>query len=234
MQIRRNMTMACLRKDFSHVTPASMMQVSRSHLEGTVAEPRWERAETFWPTPCMHDNAHSSYHSAASFVAHLQAELPPLLRQVYWASFSNPCCNVFKPFYLHGPTVPASYSAGTSAYSGESPWWWANRVKLLCDLNHNALGPTVRGVFDPAERWEMDRQARVEAEALRQIKSGQESEAVKLLQQFINENCERVEKEYRMLNTTLPATLEKVGIAYLYTDYLKEWTAKEGVPLPLP
>ena len=41
MQIRRNMTMACLRKDFSHVIPASMMQVSRSHLEGTVAEPRW-------------------------------------------------------------------------------------------------------------------------------------------------------------------------------------------------
>ena len=80
----------------------------------------------------------------------------------------------------------------------------------------------------------MDRQARVEAEALRQIKAGQKSEAVKLLQQFINENCERVEKEYRMLNTTLPATLEKVGIAYLYTDYLKDWAAKEGVPLPLP
>jgi dipeptidase len=115
MQIRRNMTMACLQKDFSHVTPASMMQVSRSHLEGTVVEPRWRAAETFWPTPCMHDNAHSSYHSAASFVAHLQAELPPLLRQVYWASFSNPWCNVFKPFYLHGPAVPASYSAGTGA-----------------------------------------------------------------------------------------------------------------------
>ena len=56
----------------------------------------------------------------------------------------------------------------------------------------------------------------------------------RLGQQFINENCGRVEKEYRMLNTTLPATLEKVGIAYLYTDYLKDWTAKEGVPLPLP
>ena len=117
------MTMACLRKDFSHVTPASMMQISRSHLEGTLVEPRWGAAETFWPTPCMHDNAHSGYHSAASFVAHLRAEMPPLLRQVYWASFSNPWCNVFKPFYLHGPAVPASYSAGTSAYSGKSPWW---------------------------------------------------------------------------------------------------------------
>ena len=31
-------------------------------------EPRWGAAETFWPTPCMHDNAHSGYHSAASFV----------------------------------------------------------------------------------------------------------------------------------------------------------------------
>ena len=92
----------------------------------------------------------------------------------------------------------------------------------------------MRGVFDSTERWEMDRQAPVEAEALRQIKAGKESEAAKLLQQFINENCGRVEKEYQMLNTTLPATLQKVGVHYLYTDYLKAWTAKQGVPLPLP
>jgi hypothetical protein len=37
-----------------------------------------------------------------------------------------------------------------------------------------------------------------------------------------------------MLNKTLPETLATVGISYLYTDYMKEWTSKEGVPLPLP
>ena len=91
----------------------------------------------------------------------------------------------------------SSYAIGTSTYSENSPWWWANRLKLLCDLNHTALSPTVRRVFDVTERWEMERQSRVEAKALRQIQAGKETEAVSLLQQFINENCERVEKEYR-------------------------------------
>ena len=232
MQIRRNMTLACLLRDFSHVTPASMMQISRSHLEGTVAEPRWGAAETFWPTPCMHDNSHSPYHTAASLVAHLRADMPPLLRQVYWASFSNPCCNVFKPFYMHGPTLPNSYAAGSSTYAGDAPWWWANRVKLLCDLNYSALAPTVRGVFGQTERWEMDRQATVEAEALREIKAGNEAGAVKMLQEFVNENCERVGKEYRMLNEILPTTLKTVGIEYVFEDYLKAWTSQKGVPLP--
>jgi dipeptidase len=166
-------------------------------------------------------------------VAHLRAEMPPLLRQVYWASFSNPCSNVFKPFYMHGPRLPISYAAGSSTYAGDAPWWWANRVKLLCDLNYRALAPTVRGVFDQTERWEMDRQAAVEAEALRQIKAGNEAGAVKLLQEFVNENCERAGKEYRMLNEVLPTTLKTVGIEYVFADYLKAWTSQKGVPLPL-
>jgi dipeptidase len=234
MQIRRNMTMSCLRRDFAHVTPASMMAISRSHLEGTFLEPRWGASETFWATPCMHDNAQSGYHSAASFVVQLRAEMPPLLRQVYWAGFSNPCCNVFKPFYLHGPAIPPSYAKGTSTYSADSPWWWANRLKLLCDLNYRALNPTVRGVFDKTERWEMDRQAGVEAAALKQIKGDNETEAVAVLQRFINENCERVGKEYQTLNESLPKMLSSAGVNYLYTDYVKAWTSQKGVPLPLP
>ena len=56
----------------------------------------------------------------------------------------------------------------------------------------------------------------------------------RLLQQFIDENCDRVGKEYRTLNQTLPDTLTNAGVKYLYTDYLKEWTSQKGVPLPLP
>ncbi len=234
MQIRRNMTLSCLRRESTHVTPASMMAISRNHLEGTFLAPRWGAPEAFWPTPCMHDTPQSPYHSAASFVVHLRAAMPPLLRQVYWASFSNPCCNVFKPFYLHGPAIPASYARGTSTYSADSPWWWANRVKLLCDLNYGALNPMVRGLFDQTERWEMDRQVRVEADALKDVNSGSEAQAVTLLQKYIDENCDRVGKEYRTLNQKLPEILSTVGLNYLHTDYLKDWTAKKRVPLPLP
>jgi secernin len=233
MQIRRNMTLSCLKKDYTRITPRSMMTISRSHLEGTIAEPRWGASETFWATPCLHDSPRSGYHSAASIVAHLRAGMPPLLRQVYWAGFSNPCSNVFKPFYLHGPKPPEDYSKGTSEYSKDSPWWWANRVKLLCDLNHNALSPTVRGVFDRTERWEEERRQTVEAEAQRLLAAGRDDEAVRMLQEFVDENCRRVANEYQMLNETLPTMLKTVGIEYLYGDYVKEWTARMGVPLPL-
>ena len=234
MQVRRNMSLACLRKDFAQVTPASMMKISRSHLEGTLAEPRWGASESFWSTPCLHDSARNGYHSAASMVAHLRAGMPPLLRQVYWASFSNPCSNVFKPFYLHGPRIPENYGRGSSAYSSDSPWWLANRVKLLCDLNHSALAPAIRSVFDLTELSAMERQNRLEAEARKLIEAGRDAEAVKRLQEFIDGNCARADKEYRMFNQTLPAMLETAGIEYLYTDYVRKWTSQHGVPLPLP
>lgn len=234
MQIRRNMTLSCLERDFGKITPASMMSINRSHMEETVAKPRWGAAETFWATPCMHDSPQGGYHSAASIVAHLRADMPPLLKQVYWAGFSNPCCNVFKPFYLNGPKVPDSYGTGTSTFAEQSPWWWANRVKLLCDLNHRALLPTVRAVFDRTEEWEMQRQNRSEAEALRLIAGGENQAAIDILQQYINENCRRIEREYEMLNRTLTTMLETLGIEYLFTEYVKEWTSSKGVPLPLP
>ena len=49
MQIRRNMTLACLRKDIKQITPAIMMKISRSHLEGTIAESRWSPRRAFGP-----------------------------------------------------------------------------------------------------------------------------------------------------------------------------------------
>jgi dipeptidase len=233
MQIRRNMTLSCLRKESPRITPAGMMKIGRSHLEGTVAEPRWGASETFWATPCLHDNAGNGYHSAASLAAHLRADRPALLRQVYWAGFSNPCSGVFKPFYLHGPAVPQNYAKGSSTYAGDSPWWWANRLKVVCDLNYRALAPAVRGVFDQTEAWEIERQKRLEAEAERLIQSGREVDAIRILQQFVDANCDRVEKEYRMLNQSLPSMLETVGVRYLYLDYIRKWTSGSGVPLPL-
>ena len=233
MQIRRNVTLSCLRKDFGQVTPESMMKINRNHLEGTIAEPRWGASETFWATPCAHDSPRGGYHTAASMVAHLRAEKPPILRQVYWAGFSNPCSNAFKPFYMHGPKVPSIYAQGTSKYSEDSPWWSANRVRLLADLNHKALAPTVQGVFARTEAWERERQQRVEGNVEKLVRAGREEEAVQLLQEFVNENTQRIEKEYRMLNKTLPEMLETVGIEYLHTDYMRDWTVKTGVPLPL-
>lgn len=233
MQIRRNSTLACLKRDYSRITAASMMTINRQHHEGTIAAPRWGAAETFWATPCMHDNSRRPYHSAASMAAHLRSGMPPLLRQVYWASFSNPCCNIFKPFYFHGVKVPETYGKGTSTYSADSPWWWANRLKLLCDLNYRAVNPAVRAVFDETEQWQMNRRQAVEAQALRLSEEGKHADAVKVLQAFVDENCARIEREYGMLQRVAEDMLKTLGIKYLFVDYVRDWTTKKGVPLPL-
>ena len=97
MQNRRNATLGCLRKDCGQVSVASMMAIARNHHEGTVLEPRWGAADAFWSAPCLHDSPRSPYRTNASMVVRLRADLPPLLRQVYWAAFGNPCCAVYQP-----------------------------------------------------------------------------------------------------------------------------------------
>ena len=159
--------------------------------------------------------------------------MPPLLRQVYWASSSVPCVNVFKPFYFQGVKVPDNYAKGTSTYSADSPHWWAERVKLLTSLNYEALAPVAKAVFAQTEDWERQREEQVEAKALRLVNAGKKTEAVQVLQNFVNENCTRVEKEYKMLNKQLTEMVPIVGIKYVYLDYMKDWTAKKGVPLPI-
>jgi secernin len=233
MQIRRNASLALCRRFEGKIDPAAAMRFLRDHHEGTVAEARWSAAETFWPTLCMHDNSNRGYHTAASEICHLRASMPPLLRQVYWASFSNPCCNIFKPFYMHGPKVPGGYAAGTSRYSGDSPWWWSERVKLLCDLNYRVLNPAVRAVFDETEKWILQREAGQEGRALDFVSKNQPEAAVAALQKYVDENCARIEKEYRMLNQVLPVQLQTVGVNYVFLDFLRDWTVKQGVPLPL-
>ena len=58
-----------------------------------------------------------------------------------------------------------------------------------------ALAPTVRGMFDQTERWEMGRQATVEAEGLKQIKAGKEADAISLPLIFVKPACHERRKD---------------------------------------
>ena len=57
--------------------------------------------------------------------------------------------------------------------------------------------------------------------------------AAAVLQAFVDENAGRIEQQYPMLQKGAEDTLKGQGIRYLFLDYLKDWTAKSGVPLPL-
>lgn len=235
MQIRRNSTLSCLQGELpAGVSLSAMMRIARSHHEGTIVGPRWSAAETFWPTTCMHDSPPSPGSTAASMCVQLRADKPPLLRQVYWAAFGNPCCSVYHPFYLHGVGMPQDFRVGSDVYSPNSPWWQAARIKLACDFNYAKLNPKVRSVFDPTEKWEMDRQQLYEAKAMAFIEAGHMAAAQRELQQFVDDNIKRGQQEVRALNESLPALLGDTGIEYLYGDYQKEWIRVKGVPLQVP
>jgi len=233
MQVRRNATLRCLQVDRGSVTPSSMMRICRHHHEGTMLDPHWGAADSFWPMPCMHDSTRAPFHTAASMVAHLRGSFPAQLRQVYFASFSNPCVNVFQPFYLHGATVPTSYGVGTSKYSADSPWWAANRVKLMCHLNFLALQPRVREVFDRIEAWIGQQQRIAESEVLALLRRGHERQANDVLARLVSGNLVGVAAAYEQVALALTDLLAREGTRYLHMDYLRDWTAKAGVPLPV-
>ena len=229
---RANQVTSILRKHKGDITVELMMnQICRNHHEGTIESPKWAANDGWFSTVCMH-NGPNHGRTSASMVAHLRKDNPPLLRSVYWASFSAPCVNVFKPFYFAGQTVPSNYGIGKDIYSPDSPWWWAEKVKRQCDLNYNKLAPLAAAVFRETEQWALAKSRRIESEAMRLVQSNREAEARQLLRDFSLECCRRVEKEYAQLHQLLEAKAAEHGTDYLWLDVLRETCKTNALPLP--
>lgn len=223
-QNRANGNMCKLREHKGEITVEFMMnEMNRSHLEGTINAPRWSPADAWFTSPCLHDNPDfTRYRTAASMVAHLRKDLPPMLRPVYWASFSVPCVNVFRPFYITADTVPNQFGVGTNKYSEDSPWWRSEKIKRLCDLNYNKLAPVTRGIFSETEKWELARSQAVEAKALALLKQGKDAEAGKVLQEFSANCVTRTEKEYAFLEKALEDMIVTFGVDHIWIDFVRE------------
>jgi len=234
-QLRANSNLACLKRRQGDITVEDMFAINRGHNAGTIVAPRWTPNENFFHQTCLHEYPpHKKARTAASMVAHLRKDMPKMLRQVYWQSFSTPCVNVFKPFYFAGRTVPANYALGVFEYSPDSPWWWAEKTKRLCDLNYAKFAPVIQDVFRKTEKWELERAKTMERQALRLIRQGKQSQARELIQKFCRENTKRIETEYKQLEKTLTQMLPEVGVEYLFLDNLKEICKTNKLKLPIP
>ena len=234
-QNRANSNLCMLKAKQGEITVEYMMKVCRNHHEDTVLSPRWGANESHFAQTCMHDCPNTRpYRTAASMIAHLRKDMPAMLRQVCWQSFSSPCVNVFRPFYFAGQTVPDRFGEGTHKYSSDSPWWSAERIKRLCDLNYRKLAPVVQKVFRETEKWELERAMIIELEALGLINKSDKKKARKILQDFCNEDVERTAKEYKMLAETLTEMIPVAGIDYLWVDFLQENCKTNDLNLPMP
>jgi dipeptidase len=234
-QNRVNSNLRMLNAKKGQITVEYMMKVCRNHHEGTILSPRWSPNESDFIQTCMHDRPEiCSYRTAASMIAHLRKDMPPMLRQVYWQSFSSPCVNVFRPFYFAGRTVPEQFGEGTNKYSSDSPWWSAEEIKRLCDLNYRKLAPVVQRVFQEIERDQLERAKVIEAQALELINKGDGKKAEKILQDFCNQNVKRTAKEYKTLIHSLRRMVPVVGIDYLWIDFLQANCKTNDLDLPIP
>jgi len=234
-QNRANSNLRMLKAKQGEITVEYMMTVCRNHHEGTILSPRWAANESHFAQTCMHDCPNTRpYRTAASMIAHLRKDMPSMLRQVYWQSFSVPCVNVFQPFYFAGQTVPDQFDEGTNKYSSDSPWWWAEKIKRLCDLNYRKLAPVAQRVFQKTEKWELERAKIIEVQALELINNGDGKKAQRILQDFCNENVKRTAREYKMLTETLTRMVPVVGIDYLWIDFLQENCKTNDLELPIP
>ncbi len=234
-QNRVNSNLRMLKAKKGQITVEYMMKVCRNHHEGTILSPRWAANESHFTQTCMHDCPNTRrYRTAASMIAHLRKDMPPMLRQVYWQSFSAPCVNVFRPFYFAGRTVPEQFGEATNKYSSDSPWWSAEKIKRLCDLNYRKLAPVVQRVFREIERRELERAKVIEDQALELINKGDEKKAEKILQDFCNENVKRTTKEYKTLIHSLTRMVPVVGIDYLWLDFLQDNCKTNSLDLPIP
>ncbi|HRP05212.1 MAG TPA: C69 family dipeptidase [Opitutaceae bacterium] len=231
-QNRYRQVMSILRQHKGDISVELMMDtISRSHHEGTLEEPKWAPNDSWFCTVCMH-NGPEHGRTAASMVVQLWKDRPPPLRAVYWASFSSPCVNVFKPFYFAGRTIPENYSNATDTYDPASPWWSAEKLKRLVDLNYNQLAALPSAAFRDIEKWELAKSREIEAKAARLMANNRESEARQLLRDFSLECCNRVEKEYARLLPLLESRSAKVGTDYLWLDALREACKTNGLSLP--
>lgn len=232
-QNRANHVTSILRRHKGDITVELMMNaICRSHHEGTIEAPKWAPNNGWFTTVCMH-NGPNNGRTSATMVAHLRKDNPPPLRTVYWAAFSSPCVNVFKPFYLAGPeAVPANYGNAKDTYNADSPWWWAEKVKRQVDLNYNRLAPLAAAVFRPIEEWALAKTRRVETEAAKLIRMGREEDARKLLREFSHECCTRAEKAYAQLHTVLAKAVAEEGVDYLWLDKLRETCETNALTLP--
>ncbi len=141
--------------------------------------------------------------------------------------------NVFRPFYFAGQTVPDQFGEATNKYSSDSPWWSAEKIKRLCDLNYRKLAPVVQRVFQEIERDQLEKAEIIEVQALELINKGDEKKAQKILQDFCNENVKRTAKEYKTLTHSLTRMVPVVGIDYLWVDFLQANCKTNALDLPI-
>ena len=192
-----------LREHEGEITPETMREILRDHLEGSFLESFWTPGENFYFSICCHEKPWGGGQTAASMVVELDRELPEPLKASCWASMTAPCTSVFMPFYPKSLKVSEKLSIADGSYSDSSPWWVFKRLQRHTERNYHLLGEFTRNFWSGVEKGMMEQQSKVERNALRLIRDGDMVKALEHLQKYVDHHSDECVEQARRLNKTL-------------------------------
>jgi secernin len=209
-----------LREIEGKITPKTLMEILRDHLEGSMLESLWTPGENFYYSIYCHEKPWGGGQTAASMVVKLDRNLPDLLKATCWASMTAPCTSVFMPFYPKTIKVPEQLSIADESYSDNSPWWIFKRLQRHTEKNYHLLGEFTKTFWSDVEKKMMEQHAKVERYALQLIRDGNIVEVLEHLQEYVNHLSDECVEQARRLNQTLH---DIEDITPCYTDLRKTY-----------
>jgi dipeptidase len=161
--------------------PAAMQSILRDHgAGGAVRLPGSRVEDEAYYTLCMHSEP------VGTTTASLVAPLPGDRRAPWpvWISFATPCTGVFLPVYLDG-VIPPELARGGPEPDTDSAWWAFKVLQDAASADFPQHTPRLREAWKGLEgRVEAER-PRVESEAGRARRSGDDARAARILGAFM-------------------------------------------------
>lgn len=118
-----------------------------------------------------------------------RADLPDEVGALCWFALDNVASSIHVPIYANVTDLPSTYKTDgrETGFSKEAAWWAFNRVGTIACQRWGDMHVVIDQTWEPLEKEFIQEHYAVETEALRLLRNGQRTEAIKLLTKFTNE-----------------------------------------------
>jgi dipeptidase len=196
------------------ITPEDLFLVLRDRYEGTrdytppQQQPVWR--EDLEKQTSLSRTINTNL-AQSTFVAHLRGDLPVAVGAVLWYGVATPSYAGYFPLYSVSDSVPAAFSKSDPEGSDDSAWWLFRRLQRAADQDYASASLAILTFWSSQHATVLERQRRIEVEALALLEAGKESEAARLLSAFTFSQAESTLYQARRL-------LQLLGTPVISTD----------------
>ncbi|MCL1982091.1 MAG: C69 family dipeptidase, partial [Clostridiales bacterium] len=178
--------------DAGPVDKQKMMEIMRTCYEGT--DVYRENATTGSPLSVSGVRTVSRLTTEAGSVVQLRSDMPKEIGTTIWWALSTAKTSPYVPYYLGATDFPEPYQAGVPRVRNEDPeiqrafsaYWRCRDLAQRVHATYRESFPIVKAALDAYEQGAFDRQAAVEAEALKIMKAHGAVAASRFLNDYSN------------------------------------------------